>query len=258
MDFEEFSGKTIEDAITEACTKFTVTSDRLDYEIIDKGSAGFLGLNSHPAIIKAKPIPEGETRKEQNNTEEKREEKKADKETVKSGVTEKADRSAPEKEIKKDISDEEKKEIISKTDSFLADVFKAMEIEVNKKIEFDEYGTLSVNLEGPDMGVLIGKRGQTLDSLQYLVSLVVNKTKGGYIRVKVDTEDYRERRKKTLENLAKNLSYKVKRTRKPVTLEPMNPYERRVIHSTLQNDKFVTTHSEGEEPYRRVVITLKH
>ncbi|MBQ9444636.1 MAG: protein jag [Lachnospiraceae bacterium] len=258
MDFEEFSGKTIEDAITEACTKFTVTSDRLDYEIIDKGSAGFLGLNSHPAIIKAKPIPEGETRKEQNNTEEKKEEKKADKETVKSGVTEKADRSAPEKEIKKDISDEEKKEIISKTDSFLADVFKAMEIEVNKKIEFDEYGTLSVNLEGPDMGVLIGKRGQTLDSLQYLVSLVVNKTKGGYIRVKVDTEDYRERRKKTLENLAKNLSYKVKRTRKPVTLEPMNPYERRVIHSTLQNDKFVTTHSEGEEPYRRVVITLKH
>lgn len=258
MDFEEFSGKTIEDAITEACTKFTVTSDRLDYEIIDKGSAGFLGLNSHPAIIKAKPIPEGETRKEQNNTEEKKEEKKADKETVKSGVTEKADRSAPEKEIKKDISDEEKKEIISKTDSFLAAVFKAMEIEVNKKIEFDEYGTLSVNLEGPDMGVLIGKRGQTLDSLQYLVSLVVNKTKGGYIRVKVDTEDYRERRKKTLENLAKNLSYKVKRTRKPVTLEPMNPYERRVIHSTLQNDKFVTTHSEGEEPYRRVVITLKH
>ncbi len=258
MDFEEFSGKTIEDAITEACTKFTVTSDRLDYEIIDKGSAGFLGLNSHPAIIKAKPIPEGETRKEQNNTEEKKEEKKADKETVKSGVTEKADRSAPEKELKKDISDEEKKEIISKTDSFLADVFKAMEIEVNKKIEFDEYGTLSVNLEGPDMGVLIGKRGQTLDSLQYLVSLVVNKTKGGYIRVKVDTEDYRERRKKTLENLAKNLSYKVKRTRKPVTLEPMNPYERRVIHSTLQNDKFVTTHSEGEEPYRRVVITLKH
>ena len=258
MDFEEFSGKTIEDAITEACTKFTVTSDRLDYEIIDKGSAGFLGLNSHPAIIKAKPIPEGETRKEQNNTEEKKEEKKADKETVKSGVTEKADRSAPEKEIKKDISDEEKKEIISKTDSFLADVFKAMEIEVNKKIEFDEYGTLSVNLEGPDMGVLIGKRGQTLDSLQYLVSLVVNKTKGGYIRVKVDTEDYRERRKKTLENLAKNLSYKVKRTRKPVTLEPMNPYERRVIHSTLQNGKFVTTHSEGEEPYRRVVITLKH
>lgn len=248
MDFEEFSGKTIEDAITEACTKFTVTSDRLDYEIIEKGSSGFLGLNSHPAIIKAKPLAEGEVKKEETLKEDKKEEKD---EIIETGVTEKADRKAPR-------SEEEKKEIITKTDSFLTDVFKAMEIEVNKKIEFDDYGSLSITLEGPDMGVLIGKRGQTLDSLQYLVSLVVNKTKGSYIRVKVDTEDYRERRKKTLENLAKNLSYKVKRTRRPVTLEPMNPYERRVIHSTLQNDKYVTTHSEGEEPYRRVVITLKH
>ena len=255
MDFEEFSGKTIEDAITEACTKFTVTSDRLDYEIIDKGSTGFLGLNSHPAIIKAKPIVEGEVRKEEPVKEENASDKK---EEVKSGVTEKAERKAPKSEEKNNLTDDEKNEIISKTDSFLADVFKAMGIEVSKKIAFDEYGSLSINLEGPDMGVLIGKRGQTLDSLQYLVSLVVNKTKGSYIRVKVDTEDYRERRKKTLENLAKNLSYKVKRTRRPVTLEPMNPYERRVIHSTLQNDKFVTTHSEGEEPYRRVVITLKH
>lgn len=255
MDYEEFSGKTIEDAITEACTKFTVTSDRLDYEIIDKGSAGFLGLNSHPAIIKAKPIPEGEIKTEEVKTEKEADEKKN---VIKSEVTEKADRKAPNNEEKKNLTEDEKNEIIKKADDFLNDVFKAMEIEVNKKIEFDNNSSLTVNLEGPDMGVLIGKRGQTLDSLQYLVSLVVNKTKGGYIRVKVDTEDYRERRKKTLENLAKNLSYKVKRTRRPVTLEPMNPYERRVIHSTLQNDKFVTTHSEGEEPYRRVVITLKH
>lgn len=254
MDYEEFSGKTIEDAITEACTKFTVTSDRLDYEIIDKGSSGFLGLNSHPAIIKARPIPEGELKTEEVKEEEPAEKKEA----LKSEVTEKAERKAPKNEDKGNLTDEEKNEIINKADTFLNDVFKAMEIEVNKKIEFDNYGSLAINLEGPDMGVLIGKRGQTLDSLQYLVSLVVNKTKGGYIRVKVDTEDYRERRKKTLENLAKNLSYKVKRTRRPVTLEPMNPYERRVIHSTLQNDKFVTTHSEGEEPYRRVVITLKH
>ena len=255
MDYEEFSGKTIEDAITEACTKFTVTSDRLDYEIIDKGSAGFLGLNSHPAIIKAKPIPEGEIKTEEVKTEKEADEKK---DIIRSEVTEKADRKAPKNEEKKNLTEDEKNEIIKKADDFLNDVFKAMEIEVNKKIEFDNNNSLTVNLEGPDMGVLIGKRGQTLDSLQYLVSLVVNKTKGGYIRVKVDTEDYRERRKKTLENLAKNLSYKVKRTRRPVTLEPMNPYERRVIHSTLQNDKFVTTHSEGEEPYRRVVITLKH
>ena len=253
MDFEEFSGKTIEDAITEACTKFTVTSDRLDYEIIDKGSSGFLGLNSHPAIIKAKPISDvdiiledkEDIKEEKNNIEDTR-------------ITEKAVRKAPSNDSKNSLSEEEKKNIVSKADSFLTDVFKAMDIEVDKKISFDDYGSLSIILEGPDMGVLIGKRGQTLDSLQYLVSLVVNKTKGSYVRVKVDTEDYRERSKKTLENLAKNLSYKVKRTRKPVTLEPMNPYERRVIHSVLQNDKYVTTHSEGEEPYRRVVITLKN
>lgn len=249
MNYEEFSGKTIEDAITEACTKFTVTSDRLDYEIIDKGSAGFLGLNSHPAIIKARALEEGEVKTEKNI--EKTESDSTEKDNTKSDVQNSSEK-------KSSLSDDEKQAIISKTDSFLTDVFNAMDIEVNKKIAFDEYGSLSINLEGPDMGVLIGKRGQTLDSLQYLISLVVNKTKGNYIRVKVDTEDYRERRKKTLENLAKNLSYKVKRTRRPVTLEPMNPYERRVIHSTLQNDKFVTTHSEGEEPYRRVVITLKH
>ena len=121
----------------------------------------------------------------------------------------------------------------------------------------DEDATIDINLVGDDMGVLIGKRGQTLDSLQYLVSLVVNKGNEDYIRVKVDTENYRERRKSTLENLAKNMAYKVKRTRRPLHLEPMNPYERRIIHSALQNDKFVTTHSEGEEPYRHVVITLK-
>ena len=178
---------------------------------------------------------------------------------IDSGVTEKADRKPPVSEKKNDISDSDKEAVISTVDKFLDDVFKAMEIEVTKNIRFDdEDGSLAINLDGPSMGVLIGKRGQTLDSLQYLTSLVVNKGKGGYIRVKVDTEDYRERRKKTLENLAKNLSYKVKRTRRAVSLEPMNPYERRIIHSALQNDRYVTTHSEGEEPYRRVVITPKH
>ena len=116
---------------------------------------------------------------------------------------------------------------------------------------------MNIDFSGDEMGILIGKRGQTLDSLQYLISLVVNKESDSYIKVKVDTEDYRERRKQTLENLAKNLSYKVKRTRRPVTLEPMNPYERRIIHSALQNDRYVETHSEGDEPYRKVVITLK-
>ena len=121
----------------------------------------------------------------------------------------------------------------------------------------EEEKTMDIDLSGDEMGVLIGKRGQTLDSLQYLVSLVVNKETDDYIRVKVDTENYRQRRKETLENLAKNIAYKVKRTKKAVCLEPMNPYERRIIHSALQNDKYVTTHSEGDEPFRRVVVTLK-
>ena len=261
MDYEEFRGKNVEDAITEACTRFTVTSDRLDYEIIDKGSSGFLGINSHPAVIKARPVEKSEDTEKAEKAE-KKETVKADNEKKsnikESGLIGEGQRKAPEKESK--ISDKDKEEIIKRADDFLTGVFGAMGIEVTQSIKFDENdgSSLSIELKGSDMGVLIGKRGQTLDSLQYLTSLVVNKSKSGYIRVKVDTEDYRERRRKTLENLAKNLSYKVKRTRKPVTLEPMNPYERRIIHSMLQNDKFVTTHSEGEEPYRRVVITLKH
>ena len=133
-----------------------------------------------------------------------------------------------------------------------------MELPVEIQMEYNaENGSLEVDFAGEDMGILIGKRGQTLDSLQYLVSLVVNKDVDDYIRLKVDTENYRERRKETLETLAKNIAYKVKRTRRPVSLEPMNPYERRIIHSALQNDKYVFTKSEGEEPFRHVVIALK-
>ena len=201
MDFIEFSAKTVNDAITEACQKFVVTSDKLEYEIIEEGSSGFLGIGSKPAVIKAK---------------------------VKSSVQDKA----------KD---------------FLKSVFEAMNLVVVVDIQYDELNnTMNIDLSGDEMGVLIGKRGQTLDSLQYLVSLVVNKDMEDYIHVKVDTENYRQRRKETLENLAKNISYKVKRTKRPVSLEPMNPYERRIIHSALQNDKYVTTHSEGDEPFRHV------
>lgn len=147
-------------------------------------------------------------------------------------------------------------EAVSK--KFLCDVFAAMGIQVEIEAKYDDsQKTLEVDLSGDEMGVLIGKRGQTLDSLQYLISLVVNKGTAEYIRVKVDTENYRQRRRETLENLAKNIAYKVKRTRRPVSLEPMNPYERRIIHSALQNDKYVTTHSEGDEPFRRVVVTPK-
>ena len=206
MDFVEFSAKTVDDAITEACQKLTVTSDKLEYEVIEEGSSGFLGIGAKPAVIKAR--------------------------------------------IKNSVADKAKE--------FLKEVFDAMNMVVVIDVKYDEENrNIDIELSGDEMGVLIGKRGQTLDSLQYLVSLVVNKDEDEYIRVKVDTEDYRKRRKETLENLAKNIAYKVKRTKRPVSLEPMNPYERRIIHSALQNDKYVTTHSEGEEPFRRVVVTLK-
>ena len=235
MDYKEFSGKTVDDAITEACQEFTVTSDRLDYEVIDKGSSGFLGLGTKPALIKARILDENS----------KKEESAAVKESVSEKKEDKKESAAPA--VKAETANDPKE--------FLDKVFKAMELDVNVKVE--QIGNdMNIELSGDEMGVLIGKRGQTLDSLQYLTSLVVNKGSNEYIRVKVDTENYRKRRKDTLENLAKNLAYKVKRTKRPVTLEPMNPYERRVIHSALQNDKYVSTHSEGEEPFRRVVITL--
>ena len=204
MDYKEFSAKTVDDAITEACKEFGVASDKLDYEVVNEGSTGFLGIGSKEAVIKAK--------------------------------------------IKSSIIDNAK--------TFLNEVFAAMNMVVVINVEFDaDNKEMVIDLSGDDMGVLIGKRGQTLDSLQYLTSLVVNKGEEDYIRVKVDTENYRKRRQDTLENLAKNIAFKVKRTKRSVSLEPMNPYERRIIHSALQNDKYVTTHSEGEEPYRKVIIT---
>lgn len=211
MEYIEITAKTVSEAITEACQKLGVTSDRLDYEVVEEGASGFLGIGSKPAMIKAAV-----------------------------------------KEVKEEISLEESAKV------FLKNVFEAMKLEVAITVKYDEVEkNMDINLSGEDMGMLIGKRGATLDSLQYLVSLVVNKNSEEYIRVKVDTENYRERRKETLENLAKNISYKVKRTKRSVSLEPMNPYERRIIHSALQNDKYVTTHSEGEEPFRRVVVTLR-
>ena len=206
MEFQRFSAKTVSDAVTAACQQFLVTSDKLEYEVLEEGSTGFLGFNAKPAVIQAR--------------------------------------------IKLTVED--------KAVGFLNEVFAAMNLNVVIEAVYNELDKqLDINLNGDEMGILIGKRGQTLDSLQYLVSLVVNKEADEYIRVKVDTENYRKRRRETLENLAKNIAYKVKRSRRPVALEPMNPYERRIIHAALQNDKYVTTHSEGEEPYRHVVVTLK-
>ena len=206
MEFIEVSAKTVDDAITEASIKLGTTSDKIEVEVIEKGSTGFLGIKSKPAIIKAR----------------------------------------------------KKNDTVDNIREFLENVFSAMNMEVTidiKKAEDDK--VYEVELSGKEMGLLIGKRGQTLDSLQYLTNLAVNKHSDGYIKVKLDTENYRQRRKDTLENLAKNIAYKVKRTKRPVSLEPMNPFERRVIHSALQGDRYVETHSEGEEPFRHVVVTLK-
>lgn len=206
MEFIEVSAKTVDDAITEASIKLGTTSDKIEVEVIEKGSTGFLGIKSKPAIIKAR----------------------------------------------------KKNDTVDNIREFLENVFSAMNMEVTidiKKAEDDK--VYEVELSGKEMGLLIGKRGQTLDSLQYLTNLAVNKHSDGYIKVKLDAEDYRQRRKDTLENLAKNIAYKVKRTKRPVSLEPMNPFERRVIHSALQGDRYVETHSEGEEPFRHVVVTLK-
>ena len=206
MEFIEVSAKTVGDAVTDALVQLGVTSDQLEYEVINEGSTGFLGFGSKPAVIKARR------------------------------------KYSPEENVKE----------------FLNKVFEAMKLEVEIITKYDEEnGVIDTEFRGEEMGVLIGKRGQTLDSLQYLTNLAVNKQTDHYVKIKLDTEDYRKRRKDTLENLAKNISYKVKRTKRPVALESMNPYERRVIHSALQNDRFVSTHSEGEEPYRHVVVTLK-
>lgn len=208
MEYQEFTGKTLSDAVTNALIALETSRDNLEYEVIEKGSNGFLGIGARDAKIRAKL------------------------------------KVLPKKSIEEVASD------------FLKSVFQAMNLEVKVIINVHE-DMMDVELSGDEMGILIGKRGQTLDSLQYLLSLVVNKESESYVKVKVDTENYRQRRRETLEGLAKNIAFKVKRTKRSVSLEPMNPFERRVIHSALQNDRYVTTKSEGEEPYRHVVISLK-
>lgn len=249
MEYIEVSAKTIQDALTEASIKLGLTSDQVEYEVIEKGSTGFLGIGNKPAKIRAR----------------KKEEKPVEEETaeVVEETKEVAEESSLEEVSTEEAVNSEKKEKVLldpkvSAREFLTAVLEKMEIEAELEIsDNEEEDCLEIDIQGKNMGILIGKRGQTLDSLQYLTSLVVNKGTDEYVRIKLDTENYRQRREETLENLARNIAYKVKKTKRPVTLEPMNPYERRVIHYALQNDKFVTTHSEGEEPYRHVVVTLK-
>ena len=267
------SAKTVDDAITEALIQLGVTSDRLEYEVIEKGSAGFLGIGMKQAVIEARRKPEPKEEKvEEPVVEEpvKAEPKKVEAvQPQKAAAEKKADepqKAAFEKDIDKEVKEEVKKETklvevqsqtIEAVEDFLKNTMKAMDMEVELKTEIDQDGALCVDMSGEHMGILIGKRGQTLDSLQYLANRVANKHQEGYVRVKLDTENYRARREETLRHLAKNIAHKVKRNRRPVALEPMNPYERRIIHSALQSDPYVMTHSEGEEPFRKVVITLK-
>ncbi len=210
MEVREFSGKTVEEALTAATMELGMASSQLNYEVIEEGSSGFLGMFKKPALIR----------------------------------------------VSWEIVVE--KSLTEKAQDFCDELFKAMKVETKTAIDYqEEEKVMNIDLSGPNMGILIGKRGQTLDALQYLISLFVNKESEEYIRVKLDTENYRERRKATLEKLAKKIAYSVKRNRKAIALEPMNPYERRVIHSALQNDRYVCTKSEGEEPYRKVVVMLK-
>ena len=284
------SAKTLDDAITEALIQLGVTSDRLEYNVIEKGSAGFLGIGMKQAVIEAwkkedkeeeeflkaveetireNPVKEyfakEDNVKEDDVKEHQAEEAAKKEEAVREEKTEKEEASANAKEEKSEPVSVKEKELLAKVEDetiryveqFVKDTLKAMDMDVEITSSIDKVGALYVDMKGENMGILIGKRGQTLDSLQYLANRVANKHQSGYVRVKLDTENYRARREETLKHLAKNIAHKVKRNRRPVILEPMNPYERRIIHSTLQSDPYVTTHSEGEEPYRKVVVTLK-
>ena len=284
------SAKTLDDAITEALIQLGVTSDRLEYNVIEKGSAGFLGIGMKQAVIEAwkkedkeeeeflkaveetireNPVKEyfakEDNVKEDDVKEHQAEEAAKKEEAVREEKTEKEEASANAKEEKSEPVSVKEKELLAKVEDdtiryveqFVKDTLKAMDMDVEITSSIDKDGALYVDMKGENMGILIGKRGQTLDSLQYLANRVANKHQSGYVRVKLDTENYRARREETLKHLAKNIAHKVKRNRRPVILEPMNPYERRIIHSTLQSDPYVTTHSEGEEPYRKVVVTLK-
>ena len=299
MDYIEVSGKNVDEALTNALIQLETTSDKVEYEVIEKGSPGLLGMFNKPAVIRVrkkaeeveetvetvkKPAKDSSSEKSYNKSSDKKNSdsknnnykdgkkkfKSDDKKDVKPAA-----KTEVKPEVKSaDVKSESDNNVETKTESskyttvmpneeierrittFLTDMFKAMGFEVAIKVSFDDPECVYVDLSGPNMGVLIGKRGQTLDSIQYLTSLVVNKGKDKYVRIKLATEDYRNRRKETLESLARNIAYKVKRTRRPVSLEPMNPYERRIIHSALQNDKFVSTKSEGEEPFRHVVVFL--
>lgn len=272
----EITAKSVNEAIDEALEKLNVAIDEIEYEVIQEPSKGFFGLGTKNAIVKVwktgddekseaaaaseviqepvKKAPVKEAPKAKETPAVKPEpEKVADKATV-------FEFDSKNKTFNEVTPKEKPVNVVDPTDkaiAFLKEVFAAMNMEVSIDAQFVDNKQLNVNLSGNEMGVIIGKRGQTLDSLQYLLNLVINKGDAAYVSINLDTEHYREKRKETLERLAFNLAKKAKHLRKNVVLEPMNPFERRIIHYTLQNDRYVTTYSEGTEPYRYVVIAPK-
>lgn len=278
MENYEYSGKTVEDAITKACVDLGVTSDEIEYEVVEKGSKGLFNLGSKDAVIRLTSVkgePCGEPAPDPAAAEAPASEPAPAAEALEAPDAAEAPEAAetPVTSLSSSAAAEDSHEehhhheaagpsdpaVVGIAEAFLKEVFDAMKLEVKMDSTLDAANNvLSIELSGPEMGIIIGKRGQTLDSLQYITSLAVNRKTSPYTRIKIDTEDYRERRKATLENLAKNVASKVKRTGRPAALESMNPYERRIIHFALQDNPYVETHSEGEEPYRHVVVTPKN
>ena len=261
MDYSEKWGASIEEATNLALDELGLTKEEVEVTVLEEPSRGFFGIGSKLAHVRV-DRKKVETPKEELKAEPKKEAKQDN--IKKNSSPKKAKENKPKKEaIKKEekvaVSDEYKDltPVESHTAlTFLKDMVREMGLDVNLTCKTGK-DIVYVNIEGKDSSTIIGKRGQTLDSIQYLTSLVVNKGDGEYTRVVVDAENYRAKREKTLEQLALRLASNVKKTRKPMRLEPMNPYERKVIHATLQNHPYVTTRSEGEEPYRRVIIELK-
>lgn len=284
MDYIEVSGKTREEAVMKASMRLETPSDELDIQVVSEGSKGFLGFGSKPYVIRAakkeeaakqiegieaEDISDPEKDLPEDEPKEIREEPKMQEVPGQDVQDEKASEKQPPvknkprehrprregRPVEVLTDDQQIEEMKAKAEDFLARVFEAMHINVHMESVYNKTdGSLTIDFSGENMGILIGKRGQTLDSLQYLTGLVLNKGKNVYVKIKLDTENYRARRKETLENLARGIAFKVKKTKRQVVLEPMNPYERRIIHSTLQGNRNVETFSEGEEPYRHVVV----
>lgn len=278
----EMTGKTINEAVDNACSKLGVGLLDVEYKVIDEPSKGFLGIGAKPAKVLVTVIgseDEAEVKQEPKAKVEKPAEPKIEinepkieiktepkvEELVEAveakeleEIVEKPEESNENESVRANLTDEDKDKIVAVATDFLNEVFAKMNMAVELTADFSDNKHIVIDMKGEDMGTIIGKRGQTLDSIQYLTNLVVNKGEYPYMNVTLDTEDYRAKRQKTLEQLAFNLAKKAKHNRRNITLEPMNPYERRIIHATLQNDRYVTTYSEGTEPFRYVVIALKN